>query len=33
MQIIQDQVYSFSKDHAPAATAVPGEVLQFNTLD
>ena len=33
MQIITDQVYEFSKDNKPCATAKPGEVLQFNTLD
>lgn len=33
MQIIQDQVYAFSKNNKPAATAVPGEVLQFVTKD
>ena len=31
MQIITDQVYEFSKDNKPCATAKPGEVLQFNT--
>ena len=33
MQIITDQVYAFSKDNKPCATAKPGEVLQFNTED
>ena len=33
MQIITDQVYEFSKDNKPCATAKPGEVLQFNTQD
>ena len=33
MQIIQDQVYAFSKNNKPVATAVPGEVLQFVTKD
>lgn len=33
MQVITDQVYAFSKDNAPCATADPGEVLQFNTKD
>lgn len=33
MQVIEDRVYAFSKDNAPCATAVPGEVLVFKTLD
>ena len=33
MQIITNQVYEFSKDNKPCATAKPGEVLQFNTQD
>lgn len=33
MQVIQDQVYAFSKNNAPCATAQPGEILVFKTLD
>lgn len=33
MQIITDLVGTFSKDNAPCATAKPGDVLQFNTVD
>lgn len=33
MQIIEDQVYAFSKNNAPCYTAQPGEVLMFKTLD
>ena len=33
MQIIEDQVYAFSRDNKPCAAAKPGEVLVFKTLD
>ena len=33
MQVITDQVTVFSKDNKPCATAKPGEVLLFKTLD
>lgn len=33
MHIIEDQVYAFSKDNAPCATAKPGEFLKFITKD
>ena len=33
MQVITDQVYAFSKDNKPCATAKPGEVLMFKTKD
>lgn len=33
MQVIEDQVYAFSKNNAPCYTAQPGEVLMFKTLD
>lgn len=33
MQTIDAQVYAFSKDNAPCATAKPGEMLKFKTLD
>ncbi len=33
MQVITDQVYRFSKDNVACATAEPGEVLVFKTLD
>ena len=33
MQVIDSQVYTFSKDNAPCATARPGEVLLFKTQD
>ena len=33
MQIIDSQVYAFSKDNPPCATAAPGDVLLFKTLD
>ena len=33
MQIIEKQVYAFSKDNPPCATAAPGETLLFKTLD
>ena len=33
MQIIEDQVLAFSKDNPPCATAEPGELLLFKTMD
>ena len=33
MQVIDSQVYKFSKDNAPCYTAQPGEVMLFKTLD
>ena len=33
MQIIDSQVYTFSKDNEPCATAAPGDLLLFKTLD
>ena len=33
MQIIDSQVYAFSKNNPPCATAAPGDVLLFKTLD
>lgn len=33
MQVIDSQVYKFSKDNPPCYTAQPGEVLLFKTLD
>lgn len=33
MQIIDKSVYVFSKDNAPVATAEPGEILKFVTMD
>ena len=33
MQVIEEQVYAFSKDNAPCATAQPGEMLKFVTKD
>lgn len=33
MQIIEEQVYAFSKNNAPCATAKPGEILKFVTKD
>lgn len=33
MQIIEEKVYAFSKDNPPCATAQPGEVLMFRSLD
>lgn len=33
MQIIDKSVYAFSKDNAPVATAEPGEILKFVTMD
>lgn len=33
MQVIDSQVYAFSKDNPPCATAEPGDVLLFKTLD
>lgn len=33
MQTITDYVYTFSKDNTPCATAQPGEMLTFKTLD
>lgn len=33
MQVIEDQVYEFSKNNKPCATVQPGEVLLFKTQD
>jgi amidase len=33
MKIIDSNVYKFSKDNQPCATAAPGELLKFKTLD
>lgn len=33
MQVIESQVYKFSKDNPPCYTAQPGEILLFKTLD
>lgn len=33
MQVIDHQVYAFSKNNTPCAIAIPGEVLVFKTLD
>ena len=33
MQIIEEQVYDFNKENAPCATAKPGDMLLFKTLD
>lgn len=33
MQVIESQVYKFSKDNPPCCTAQPGEILLFKTLD
>lgn len=33
MKIIDTNVYKFSKDNKPCATAAPGELLKFKTLD
>ena len=33
MQVIDKQVYTFSKDNAPCYTAKPGEIMLFKTLD
>jgi len=33
MQFIEKRVYNFSKDNSPVATADPGEILQFSSMD
>lgn len=33
MQVIDSQVYAFSKNNPACATVAPGEILQFKTLD